>query len=201
MVAYEASSCQNARGWSAAERGDELLDLDLVVSGPPSGSSGNRRRPGRRSDRRRPASRAGFGGLPGVRAAVQQPPRAPGPGRSRSPPRRRLASRGAGQAGPRRPGPGRPRLAGPGRRARSALRPATRSHTVRRRSPSRAPVERRGRRDTAPTPGTRGSPSPSSSAAIMAVPTPRPRSSGATLTPATPAIGIDRPCHHCCMGR
>jgi hypothetical protein len=38
-----------------------------------------------------------------------------------------------------------------------------------------------------------------SSLAIMAVPMPRPRSSGATFTPATPAIGMDRPCHHCRM--
>src|ERR1700722_15716185 len=36
----------------------------------------------------------------------------------------------------------------------------------------------------------------SSSPVITARPTPRPRSSGATLTPATPAIGTARPYHH-----
>src|SRR5215472_6316634 len=36
-----------------------------------------------------------------------------------------------------------------------------------------------------------------SSPAISVRPMPRPRASGAILTPATPASGIARPCHHC----
>ena len=85
------------------------------------------------------------------------------------------------------------------RRAAAAARCRRSPGAGRRRAPSRAAVDRRASPDRAPTRRHRARPRARARACISSEPTPRPRCSGATTTPAIPAIGRLRPPHHCRM--